>query len=168
MKSLDTVCTALAIISGLILLSLVGLTFTDVIMRYLLSAPILGSTDLLEMGMVLVFAMALPFTWRAGGHIVVDLLPDYPLRCATAARDAVVRLLGLLVFALLAWQAWLRAGDAALFNEATNMIEIPFRPFFLVLALCAAVQALVFAVECARIAAGRPLGAAPGRARSVE
>ena len=157
MKPLDRLCAALAVLSGAVLLCLIALTFVDVVMRYLLSAPILGSKDLLEMGMVLVFAFALPFTWRMGGHIVVDLVPDYPLRGLTSARDVAVRSIGVFVFAVLAWQGWVRAEDAALFNEATNMIEIPFRPFFLALAGASAIQALVLCIETARLIAGRPV-----------
>ncbi len=155
MRPLDGLCTALGVLSGLILLGLIGLTFADVVMRYVFSAPILGAKDLLQMGMVLVFAFALPLTWRTGGHIVVDLIPDYPIRGLTVARDVAVRLIGLFVFALLAWQAWLRADDAALFNEATNMIEAPFRPFFQALALAAAIHTLVLCVETTRLMTGR-------------
>ena len=161
MKPFDGLCAALAVLSGVVLLCLIGLTFVDVVMRYVFSAPILGAKDLLQMGMVLVFALALPFTWRMGGHIVVDLVPDYPIPRLTRTRDVAVRLIGLLIFAVLSWQAWLRADDAALFNEATNMIEVPFRPFFQVLGACAAIQTLALVVECAVLATGRPL--APSR-----
>ncbi len=157
MKPLDGLCAALAVLSGAILLCLIGLTFVDVVMRYVFSAPILGAKDLLQMGMVLVFAFALPLTWRMGGHIVVDLIPDYPLRGLTVGRDVAVRLIGLFIFAVLASQAWLRADDAALFNEATNMIEVPFRPFFQALAVAAAIQVLVLCVETAWLIAGRPV-----------
>ena len=73
---LDKFCATLAVFSGLILIALIGLTFSDVILRYIFSSPIFGARDLLEMGMVVVISLAFPFTWRAGGHIVVDLVPD--------------------------------------------------------------------------------------------
>ncbi len=157
MRTLDVLSAALAVVSGLILLALIGLTFVDVILRYVFSAPILGAKDLLEMGMVVVISLAFPFTWRIGGHIVVDLIPDYGAKALTAARDLLVRLIGAAIFALLAWRAWIRAGDSVLFNEATNMIELPFQPFFWVLAIAAGFQAVVLAVESARLVAGLPL-----------
>ena len=160
MRLLDGLCAGLAVLSGLILLALIGLTFTDVVLRYIFSAPFLGAKDLLQMGMVVVISLAFPFTWRMGGHIVVDLIPDYGIETLTRLRDLVVRLIGIFIFALLAWQAWIRADDAALFNEATNMIEVPFRPFFWVLAIAAGFQAVVLCVEGARIVAGLPLGLA--------
>ena len=62
MKLLDGLCAGLAVVSGLILLALIGLTFVDVVLRYIFSAPFLGATDLLQMGMVLVISLAFPFT----------------------------------------------------------------------------------------------------------
>lgn len=158
MRALDSICAVLAVLSGAVLLALVGLTFVDVVLRYVFAAPILGATDVLQMGMLLVISLAFPFTWRAGGHIVVDLVPDYGLPVLTRLRDLVVRLLAVAVFALLSWRSWIRAGDAELFNEATNMVEIPFQPFFWALAGAAAFQAAVLCVEVAGIAAGRPVG----------
>jgi TRAP-type C4-dicarboxylate transport system permease small subunit len=160
MKLLDSLCAGLAVVSGLILLALIGLTFVDVVLRYVFSSPFLGAKDLLQMGMVMVISLAFPFTWRMGGHIVVDLIPDYGLEALTRLRDLVVRLIGIFIFALLAWRGWIRADDAVLFNEATNMIGVPFQPFFLVLAIAAAFQTFVLCVESARIVVGLPLGLA--------
>ena len=158
MKTLDNVSGGLAVLSGLVLVAAIGLTFADVVLRYVFAAPILGARDLLEMGMVTVVALALPFTWRIGGHIVVDLIPEYGIRALDRGRDISVRAIGCFVFAVLAWRAWLRADDAALFNEATNMIELPFQPFFWLLAAATAFQALVLAAEIGLAATGRPLG----------
>ena len=158
MKTLDNVSGGLAVVSGLVLVALIGLTFADVVLRYVFAAPILGAKDLLEMGMVTVVALAFPFTWRIGGHIVVDLIPEYGIGALDRGRDISVRAIGFFVFAVLAWRAWLRADDAALFNEATNMIEVPFQPFFWLLAAAAAFQALVLAAEIGLAATGRPFG----------
>jgi TRAP-type transport system small permease protein len=157
MRIVDNLCVVLAVLSGLFLLAIIGLTFVDVILRYVFSAPIFGARDLLEMGMVVVISLAFPYSWRIGGHIVVDLLPDYGIAVFTLIRDLCVRLIGIFIFAVLAWQAWGRADDAVLFNEATNMIEIPFSPFFIVLAAGSAFQVLVLCVESIRLLIGASL-----------
>jgi TRAP-type transport system small permease protein len=158
MRSIDTLCVGLAVISGLILFGIIGLTFFDVILRYIFSAPIFGARDLLEMGMVVVISLAFPFTWRIGGHIVVDLLPDYGIAAFTVIRDLFVRLIGIFIFGLLAWRSWVRSDDAVLFNEATNMIELPFSPFFIVLAIASAFQVVVLCAESARLLTGASIG----------
>ena len=154
MRYLDTFCAWLAVFSGLILIALIGLTFFDVILRYIFSAPIFGARDLLEMGMVVMISLAFPFTWRAGGHIVVDLIPDYGLIVLTIARDLVVRLIGVVIFTLLAWRAWIRSDDAVLFTEATNMIGLPFSPFFIILAAGSALQVVVLCTEIFHLLSG--------------
>jgi TRAP-type C4-dicarboxylate transport system permease small subunit len=157
MRYIDALCAWLAVFSGLILLAIIGLTFFDVVLRYVFSAPLFGARDLLEMGMVVVISLAFPLSWRIGGHIVVDLLPDYRIAIFTVIRDLFVRLIGIFIFGLLAWQSWVRSQDAVLFNEATNMIEIPFSPFFMVLSAGSAFQVVVLCVECGRLLTGAPL-----------
>lgn len=157
MRILDTLCVGLAVLAGLILVALIGLTFVDVVMRYIFSSPIFGARDLLETGMVIVISLAFPLTWRAGGHIVVDLIPDYGMRALTVVRDLVVRAIGIFIFGVLAWRCWLRADDAALFNEATNMIEVPFQPFFWILSAAALFQTLVLVIECIWLIASRSI-----------
>ena len=49
MKVIDNLCIVLAFVSGLILLAIIGLTFCDVILRYLFSAPIFGARDVLDL-----------------------------------------------------------------------------------------------------------------------
>ena len=154
---LDKFCATLAVFSGLILIALIGLTFSDVILRYIFSSPIFGARDLLEMGMVVVISLAFPYTWRAGGHIVVDLVPDYGLKFLTITRDILVRLIGLFIFSLLAWRSLIRSEDAVLFNEATNMIELPFNIFFIILAIGSSLQVVVLGVEATRLLLGLSL-----------
>ncbi len=151
MRALDSLCVAFAMIAGLILFGLIGLTFLDVIMRYIFSSPIYGARDVLEMGMVVVISLGFPFTWRTGGHIVVDLLPDYGFALLTTGRNLFVRITGIVIFGLLAWRAWHTAEDAALFNEKTNMIELPFQPFLWLLAFASVFQAVVLVTESVRI-----------------
>ena len=70
----------------------------------------------------------------------------------------IVRLIGIVIFGLLAWRCWLRADDAALFNEATNMVEVPFQPFFWILSAASLFQTIILIVECARLIGGKTIG----------
>lgn len=151
----DRAAWTLAIFAGLVLTFLVGLTFVDVVLRYVFSRPILGSKDILQMGMVLVVFLGAPFTWRAGGHIVVDLLPDYRKPALVKLRDVSVRLVVLLLFVLLTWQAWIRAEETALLGEATNMIELPYQPFFFAVLGAALFQSWILILEIIAIMTDR-------------
>ena len=110
------------------------------------------------MGMVIVFFFALPLTSRVNGHIVVDLLPVYSNERLDMLRDAFVKLLALAVFGLLAWEGAIRAEEAAVMGEATNMIEIPYRPFFYVLVTGCLVNAILLLFEMLLLIRGERIG----------
>ena len=144
---LDRFSLVLALASGVVLIGLVCLTFFDVTLRYLFSSPITGAQDLIAMGMVIVFFFALPLTSRVNGHIVVDLLPEFSNDYFNLLRDAFVKLLTLSIFGFLAWEGAIRAEESAIMGEATNMIEIPYRPFFYVLVVGCLVNAIILVFE---------------------
>lgn len=61
-------------IAAIALFALMVLTCVDVIGRYFLSSPVLGATELTEIGLAIVVFSVMPVvTWR-GLHIVVDLI----------------------------------------------------------------------------------------------
>ena len=87
----------------------------------------------------------------------MDLIPDYGVKVLTIVRDLMVRLIGVVIFSLLAWRAWIRSDDAVLFTEATNMIGLPFSPFFIILAAASTLQVLVLSVEIFHLLSGTSL-----------
>jgi TRAP-type C4-dicarboxylate transport system permease small subunit len=151
---LDRISLILALASGVVLIGLVCLTFCDVTLRYLFSSPITGAQDLIAMGMVVVFFFALPLTSRVNGHIVVDLLPEFSNDYFNLLRDAFVKLLTLSIFGFLAWEGAIRAEESAIMGEATNMIEIPYRPFFYVLVTGCLINAIILIFETALLLFG--------------
>ena len=151
---LDCISLILALASGVVLIGLVCLTFCDVTLRYLFSSPITGAQDLIAMGMVIVFFFALPLTSRVNGHIVVDLLPEFSNDYFNLLRDAFVKLLTLSIFGFLAWEGAIRAEESAIMGEATNMIEIPYRPFFYVLVTGCLINSIILIFETALLLLG--------------
>jgi TRAP-type C4-dicarboxylate transport system permease small subunit len=137
----------MALISGVVLICLVVLTFSDVTLRYVFSSPITGAQDLIAMAMVVVFFFALPLTSRVNGHIVVDLIPEFSKDWLNMLRDSIVKVLALSIFGLLAWEGAIRAEESAIMGEATNMIEIPLRPFFYVLVAGCFINAVILVFE---------------------
>lgn len=62
------------LIAAVALFALMVLTCVDVVGRYFLSSPVLGATELTEIGLAIVIFSVMPVvTWR-GLHIVVDLI----------------------------------------------------------------------------------------------
>lgn len=144
---LDGIVKCLAVLAGCVLTGLILLTFADVVMRYLFSAPIAGRQDVVEMGMITVLSLAAPYAWRIQDHITVDVLPEFSWGPLSLARQLLVR--GIVVFLLgsLAYTAWMRIEEASLFNEATNILLIPHQPFLALMAVAFATHLLVVLIE---------------------
>ena len=59
---------------ALFLLSMVALTFADVVGRRLIGRPVYGANDITEHLMALVVFAGLPLVTAAGAHLTIDLL----------------------------------------------------------------------------------------------
>jgi len=134
-------------VAGLSLIGVVLITFVDVILRYFFNSPISGRQDLVEMGMVVTVMCAAPYAWRHGEHIVVDVVPPFSWTPAELIREYCVRFIVLILFIALSWHAYQDAENATLFNEATNMIGIPHRPFMLLISIISAFHAVLIVIE---------------------
>jgi TRAP-type C4-dicarboxylate transport system permease small subunit len=122
-------------------------TSVDVVLRYVFNRPIVGSIDVIQLMLVVLIFLALPYAGRSGAHIIVDLVPDYPSKRLGRIRDAIVSLLSAFAFGILTWQACLRAAQAAMLDEASNILVVPFWPFFYVMAAGAALYSVALVLE---------------------
>ena len=147
MRLLDNLFLGLTWVAGLSLIGVVLITFLDVILRYFFASPISGRQDLVEMGMVVTVMCAAPYAWRRGAHIVVDVFPHFSWAPAELVREYSVRFIVTILFIALSWHAYQDAENATLFNEATNMIGIPHRPFMLLISIISAFHALLIVIE---------------------
>ncbi|MDZ4093929.1 MAG: TRAP transporter small permease [Paracoccaceae bacterium] len=141
---------AVAVLGGGALVALMLLTVTDALMRSILNRPVMGGGDLIQIVLVLVVAAAVPLSVAAGRAIAIDFvvtrLPSAvsrPLLRLTSATSAIA-------FGYLAWRCQINAGEAAMFGETTMLLQIPYGPFYQVLALSFALCAALFATESLR------------------
>ena len=145
---IDGLVKILAVVAGIILSAIIVVIFYDVVMRYFFSAPLKGRQDIVEMGMLLSLMLAAPYGWHVGSHISVDLYDAVPIRSLEWLRSVFVKLIMAGVFGLIAWRSSYAIEEDALFNEATNMILIPHRPFIYVIMVVAAIHACILILSC--------------------
>ena len=62
---------------------------------------------------------------------------------------------------ILAWQAWISAEEAKFFGNATNMIEIPYQPFYWMITVSTAFHAIVVVIETFWICIGAEIIPSP-------
>ena len=144
---IDRLARALALAAGAILIGLVLLTVADVGLRYLFDAPIFGAHDITELGLILVVFGAMAYCGRSGGHVAVDVMGQWMGPRLRRRADVAVAALAAATFGVLAWRAAVSALDAAAAGEASNLLTLPYAPFYWVIALGAALYAVALAAD---------------------
>jgi len=140
----------LALLSGLALLWLMGLTIVAVIMRYVFNAPLLGAHDLAEVSLILVVFPAMAYCGWTGGHVALDLISSFLSPQKLRWSESFIQIICGCLFLYLAWVSSWRGLDALEYGDATNLIEIPHWPFFFVISLGAGIYALVLFIQAVK------------------
>jgi TRAP-type C4-dicarboxylate transport system permease small subunit len=130
MKSIARVLHRLAdlplLLAAATLFVLMVLTFADVILRSVFSAPIEAATELTRIAMAVVVFSALPIVSGRADHIVVDLLD--PLFRRAGVKRVLDGLITLICGVLLVWPA-MRSFDLAerakSYGDLTEYLSIP-------------------------------------------
>jgi len=139
-------------LSSLALVVLLLGTFVGVIMRYVFSAPILGSNEVIQLVSVALVMLAMPTAAQNEIHVRVDVFDRHIGAWGRLVGDILSRGIAVYLLTLLTWRAWLKLRDAAEFGDVTNMLRIPFWPFYGLLALGAVLYAIVLGLQLIDIA----------------
>ena len=134
-------------VAGIGLVGMLGLIIADIIGIKLFSNPIDGAIEIVAFLGVLVTAFAIAYTHVTGGHIKVEFLI---LRLPARAQSIIatfVFLLGIILFALLAWRSYEYGRVLQTTGEVSMTQGIPFYPFVYALAFCCIPICLVLLVE---------------------
>ncbi len=140
---------SLAFAGGAALLWLMLLTVVAVVMRYVFNAPILGAQDISELSLAVVVFLGIPYCGWTGGHVAVDLISAVVAESRLRYTDTLMRLLGAVLFAVVAWQALRQGLDALEYGEASNLVEIAHHPFMFLMSFGWLLFALVLLLQAA-------------------
>lgn len=121
---LEKVSNGLKLMGAAALMGMMLLTVADVVGR-IFKTPIFGSVELVGFLAAILVAAALPYTYRADGHVGVEIL----LRLLPKKRQLQItvftRLLSLGLFSLITWQMFLYARDIHETGEVSMNLEFP-------------------------------------------
>ncbi len=133
------------LVGGIAIFALMLLTVSDALLRSFANRPILGGNDLVQVILVLVVACAVPLCIVGGRAIAIEfLVVRLPVRLERMIGRA-MSVIASVSLGYLAWRCWVNAGEAARFGETTMLLQVPFGPFYLALAISFAVSAALFA-----------------------
>jgi TRAP-type C4-dicarboxylate transport system permease small subunit len=114
-------------IAGAAIVAMMLLTCADVVLRFF-RRPIPGTYEVVSFLGAVAVSFAIAQTSAEKGHVAVTFaVESLPQRLRGVVR-IVVHLLGLGLFAVLAWQSMVYAGDLRLSGELSPTIKIPYYP----------------------------------------
>jgi TRAP-type C4-dicarboxylate transport system permease small subunit len=140
------------------LVGFVLMTNADVLMRWLFNSPLNYIADVAPLVMAIVVAALFPFAIAARYHVTIELLGGLIGRRAQAWLEVFAALVGVVFFALVAWQIVLFTIDLHVRGQTTWVMQIPSAPWWVVasvfMVLCVLVQLIVLVVQFRRAATG--------------
>jgi TRAP-type C4-dicarboxylate transport system permease small subunit len=138
-------------VAGIGLVGMLGLTVADIIGIKLLKNPIPGAIEIVALLGVVVTAFAIAYTYVLRGHIQVEFfVMRLPVRAQTIIASFIT-LLGLILFALLAWRSYEYARVLQTTGEVSMTQGIPFYPFVHGMAFCCIPVCLLLLVELIKL-----------------
>jgi len=139
----DKATTASAILAGVVLLGLMLLTAADVGSRYFLNAPLNGVVDLTRFSVLIMTFLGFAYCGFRGANVVIELLFNQLGPRVQTGLKRLANALGCLLFSVIAWRSVVQSVDVREFNETSQLLTIPYWPFYVLLAFGAALFAWV-------------------------
>jgi TRAP-type C4-dicarboxylate transport system permease small subunit len=163
-RVLSRFADALILLGGLALLLMMLHVTADVLAKYLLGTPILGTLETVtHYYMVAVVFLPIAMVQKFRGQIVVDVATQHLSPRRLALVEATTSILTLIFVVLLAWHAGVKATNMAAIREKTNAaafsIDIWPSRWFVVLGCVGMASFLILQIlnDFARALRGRPL-----------
>lgn len=129
-------------IMATVLLSMVALTFADVIGRRVIGQPIYGANDITEHLMALVVFSGLPLVTAAGAHLTIDLLDRLISKPWMLWWRVLIAAIVTLVLTMIAWLFVKHGLNAARISEVSQALRMPRAPLYIFIAISCALSAL--------------------------
>jgi TRAP-type C4-dicarboxylate transport system permease small subunit len=122
------------------------LTVANIIGRTV-GLPVPGIVDLVQLCVVAGAWLAIPYTFRVGGHVSVDVLLKLLPLSVGKLLTAVARLVALLLLALILWQCYGAFQQQMMFGDRSQQLGIPMTYYWLPLLIGVAIALLAEALN---------------------
>ena len=123
-RALRALVRLLGVVSGAGLMVMVSVTSLDVVLR-VFRESLTGAYDIVKIAAVLTVAAALPYTTAIKGHVAIEYFFHKLGRRGRAVVDALMRLLGMGLFGLLAWGSARYGHSLRLSGEVSLTLQLP-------------------------------------------
>lgn len=145
-RALSAAATAFALLGGVIVALVAGLTVVSVIGRWAFASPIPGDVELVQLGTASALALFLPYCQLHGSHLIVDIFTVRSGAVLHRWLDAFAHVVAAAVLALLAARAAWGVESLRAAAETSMVLGVPlwlaYAPLVPSLALAALVALL--------------------------
>ena len=124
-RPLRRIETVFLIAAALLLLSMMLLTFLDVVGRYFFNAPLGFAFEMTQLAMAGLVFTALPAVTLRGSHITAGLFDNAFAGRMRTARDVLVALIVATGCGFLAWRMSSLAERFVMFGDVTSVLRFP-------------------------------------------
>ena len=133
----------LGVAASAILLTMMLLTFVDVVARYLFNFPLRGGFEVTELMLLVLIFAGLPLVSHADEHVTMDFIDRMLPPRGTALVVRAVHLLCAALFFFLTWQVFLKARTIGGYGDTTDVLKILVAPFVYFMAAMIALTGMV-------------------------
>lgn len=136
------VSTVLLWMSSAAIVFIVLITCTEIVLR-MFKITLTGTFDLVQVAGAVAIACALPYTTAAKGHVAIELLFQKLGRRGRAVVDTMARSVGIVFFAVLAWQSVKYGNSLRESGQVTPTLQLPVFWLAWLIGFCCAVTVMV-------------------------
>lgn len=137
---LNGIVNLMEILSSIALLSMMLLTFVDVVGRYILGAPIFGASEMISTLLAYVIFLGLGIANARDKHVVVELFDHHIRAVSPRVYDIIVQGFSVFAMCLIAYVLFDQAVEAAHFDSRTIVLEWPLAWISGIVAILAALS----------------------------
>ncbi len=144
LKALAGIQSAMAILSALLLLSMMAVTVVDTCGRYFLNHPVSGAAEWVELTMGIMVFAGLFQAAQCKEHVRIDLLDRYWSPAAEPVVKTIACFASMVVMLFLAWQLWNKALELHDFGDVSSYLGVPLAPVAVFMALMILLSAATY------------------------
>lgn len=138
-------------VAGFGLVAMLALVVIDVIGIKLFSQPVPGAIEIVGFLGIVITGFAIAYTQLLKRHIQVEFMVTHLPRKLQTIIGSLVYILGILLFAVLAWRSFDFGNTLRTTGEVSMTQGMPFYPFAYALAFCCIPVCLVLLTELLRL-----------------
>lgn len=127
---IKTTIQSLSVVPSFLLGAMVLIVVANVVGRFLFKLPVFGTIELVELMMIIICFLAIPYTAMNRGQVRIDFLVNRMPKKAQRILGSIAAILSVGIFAIITYQA---AVNTVYYTkhlyQCTDTLEIPFAPF---------------------------------------